>query len=171
MSTSSRRILNGRYALLPNPKAGGMADVYCATDLDNAGERVAVKLLRYLPEQNAIIAESFRRETDALRRLERPNIVKLIEAGQDKETGRYFLALEWLDSDLAAHITAHPYDDWDDYAAHLGAPLLDALDFAHSRRLTHRDIKPGNILLAVTLTAGPTREPSCWASTRSTGTR
>jgi AAA domain/Protein kinase domain len=148
MNTAARRILNGRYALLPNPKAGGMADVYCATDLDSAGQKVAVKLLRYLPDQDAIIAESFRRETDALRRLEHPNIVKLIEAGQDADSGRYFLVLEWLDSDLAEHIQAHPYEDWDDYATHLGAPILDALDFAHSRRLTHRDIKPANILIA-----------------------
>ena len=57
--TEARRILNGRYALLPNPKAGGMADVYCATDLDNGGQKVAVKMLRYLSEQDAIIAESF----------------------------------------------------------------------------------------------------------------
>jgi hypothetical protein len=125
-----------------------MADVYCATDLDNAGQKVAVKLLRYLPEQDEIISESFRRETDALRRLEHPNIVKLIEAGQDADTGRYYLALEWLDSDLAEQLRAHPYEDWDDFAVHLGAPILGALDFAHSRRLSHRDIKPANILIA-----------------------
>ena len=133
---------------MPNPKAGGMADVYSASDLDEQGRRVAVKLLRYLPDQDAILVESFRRETDALQRLEHPNIVKLIEAGQDRDTGRYYLALEWVDTDLSEYLRERPFDSWDDFFDHVGRPILAALEFAHSRQRTHRDLKPANVLIA-----------------------
>jgi serine/threonine protein kinase len=70
----------------PEPESRRNGRCLLRDHLDNAGQKVApVKLLRYLPEQDAIIAESFRRETDALRRLEHPNIVKLIEAGKTKD--------------------------------------------------------------------------------------
>ena len=95
------RILAGRYALIPPSKTGGMADVYKASDLQAGGLNVAVKLLRYSANEEEILAESFRRETDALRQLEHPNIVRLIDTGQDDESGRSFLVLEWFEQDLS----------------------------------------------------------------------
>ena len=141
------RILAGRYALIPPSKTGGMADVYKASDLQAGGLHVAVKLLRYSANEEEILAESFRRETDALRQLEHPNIVRLIDTGQDDESGRSFLVLEWFEQDLSEYLTQHSFDTWQDFYDYVGRPVLEALEFAHSRRFSHRDLKPSNVLL------------------------
>lgn len=76
-------IVNGRYALSPTPKIGGMADVYEATDVLEGHRKVAVKLFRQGHLQDDILEESFKRETQALKELKHPGIVDLLDAGMD----------------------------------------------------------------------------------------
>lgn len=141
------RFINDRYALSPNPRSGGMADVYRARDYDHEERLVAVKEFKHGQIEADILAESFRRETQALQELKHPGIMELIDSGKDETTGNYFLVLEWMEKDLATLLKESPPDGWDSFWKAVALPVLEALAFSHNRRIIHRDIKPSNILV------------------------
>ncbi|MEG4998123.1 AAA domain-containing protein [Microcoleus sp. B4-D4] len=141
------RLINDRYAISPNPRSGGMADVYRARDYDREERLVAVKEFKHGQIEADILAESFRRETQALEELKHPGIMELLDSGKDETTGNYFLVLEWMDKDLATLLKESPPDGWDSFWKAVALPMLEALAFSHSRRIIHRDIKPSNILV------------------------
>ncbi|MEH1912712.1 protein kinase domain-containing protein [Nostoc sp.] len=141
------RIINDRYVLLPNIKSGGMADVHKAIDSQREGCQVAVKVFKHGQIEGVILAESFRRETEALKELKHPRIVELVDSGQDKQTGEAFLVLEWMDKDLSVLLKESPLEGWDSYWVKVGRPVLEALAFSHERQFVHRDVKPSNILI------------------------
>lgn len=141
------RFINERYALSPNPRSGGMADVYRARDYDREERLVAVKEFKHGQIEAEILAESFRRETQALQELKYSGIVELLDSGKDETTGNYFLVLEWMEKDLATLLKESPPDGWDSFWKAVALPVLNALAFSHSRRIIHRDIKPSNILV------------------------
>src|ERR1700733_7392089 len=114
-------IVNARYALVPGPKVGGLAEVYKAADLGAGGRIVALKLLRQALVTDDIVRESFRRETDALRECKHPNIVDLLDAGIDTQTGKPFLVLEWVEQDLIDWLKQTPQGGWDIYFEAIGA--------------------------------------------------
>ena len=145
--TTMPRTINGRYVLLPNPRLGGMADVYKANDHQRDGYQVAVKIFKHGQIEGNILTESFRRETQALRELKNPGIVELVDSGTDKQTGEHFLVLEWMERDLAALLDEAPLEGWDSYWERIALPILTALSFSHERKCVHRDLKPSNILI------------------------
>ena len=140
------RLINDRYAIQPPAKAGGMAEVYKAYDLDTR-RHVAIKLFSKGTIEDDILKEAFEREVRALKELRHANIVELFDVGIEKTTGNQFLILEWMDSDLWALKGASAFQGWDSFYSEIGRPLLKALAFAHSRQVVHRDVKPQNILL------------------------
>ncbi|MBD2248377.1 serine/threonine-protein kinase [Nostoc sp. FACHB-888] len=144
----SPRIINDRYALSPNLRSGGMADVYQAIDMKEGLRQVAVKVFKHGQIEVDILVESFRRETQALRELKHPSIVELFDSGRDKQTGEYFLVLEWMERDLAVLLKETPLEGWDSYWERLALPILNALAFSHERKYVHRDLKPNNILIS-----------------------
>ena len=88
------RVVEGRYAVLNEPaRIGGLSEVLACSDLEDGGARVALKLLKDLPDRNETLQLLFEREVSALRELKHNNIVRLRDAGIDSDTGRYFLAL------------------------------------------------------------------------------
>src|SRR5690242_16333412 len=93
--TGMPRIVNGRYRLLEDKgKLGGFSEVFKAYDLDvDPPEAVAIKLLRVGVHSDVIANTSVAREFGSLERLQHKNIVSLIEADIDRETGRKFIAL------------------------------------------------------------------------------
>ncbi len=140
------RIINDRYVLSSNPRVGGMADVYKAHDSQRDCQ-VAVKVFKHGQIDVDILAESFRREVQALKELKHQSIVELSDSGKDKQTGESFLVLEWMERDLAALLKESPLEGWDSYWEKLALPILNALAFSHERKYVHRDIKPSNILI------------------------
>ncbi|MDM8559493.1 AAA domain-containing protein [Candidatus Parabeggiatoa sp. HSG14] len=141
-------IINERYVLSKKPhSAGGMAEIYSAIDQENDQKRVAVKLFKHGIIKDEVLAESFRRETKALEELEHPNIVKLFDAGIDKNTEHYFLVLEWMEKDLSTFLKESPSTEWDSFWKRIACPLLEAMAFSHARTCVHRDIGPSNILI------------------------
>lgn len=142
------RLINNRYALSPQPRSGGMADVYQASDMLDDLRRVAVKVFKHGQIEGDILEESFRRETQALKELKHPGIVELLDSGKDESTGEYFLVLEWMEQDLAKLLKESALDGWDSFWQNVAFPVLQALAFSHNRNYSHRDIKPNNILIS-----------------------
>ncbi|MEW5959765.1 MAG: protein kinase, partial [Chloroflexota bacterium] len=125
---------------------GATGSVYLGVDT-LTGQQVAVKALRQeligrMPE----LVERFRREGEALRRLNHPNIVKVLAAAQ--EAGQPYIVMEYVSGgSLANLMEQQPYLPLDRAVA-IALELADALSRAHHLDILHRDIKPANILLA-----------------------
>ncbi len=123
--------------------AGGMGIVYEAEDVET-GDAVALKVLApYLGAQPDFV-ERFRREAQALKQLRHPNIVAFREDGQ--ADGRYYIAMELLRGrsleDALAEGRLEPDDSF-----RVATAVAQALQAAHSRGITHLDLKPANIIL------------------------
>ena len=139
------RIIGDRYQLGPVIGRGGMATIHEAMDL-RLERPVAVKLLRPEAAADADLADRFRREALAATVLRHPNIVACLDTGTDD--GQPYLVMDLVDGeDLAARLKRGgrlaPI-----HAARIGLDVARALGVAHVRGIVHRDVKPGNILLA-----------------------
>jgi tRNA A-37 threonylcarbamoyl transferase component Bud32 len=139
------RLVGGRYRLAGVIGTGGMATVHRALDT-KLDRPVAVKLLRREAIADADIAMRFRREALAATVLRHPNIVPCLETGTDDD--QPFIVMELIEGeDLAARLRRvgrlAPAE-----AARIGLDVARALGVAHIRGIVHRDVKPGNILLA-----------------------
>ncbi|MDL5052661.1 AAA domain-containing protein [Oscillatoria laete-virens NRMC-F 0139] len=148
MPNPSVLTINRRYVLSEPPHSGGMADVYQAVDLQDNFRRVAIKVFKHGRLEEEILAESFRRETQALQELKHPHIVELLDSGIDPETEHYFLVMPWVERQLLELLTESPPEGWDDFWSVIGLPILSALVFSHERGCIHRDLKPSNVLIA-----------------------
>jgi serine/threonine protein kinase len=138
-------LLGGRYRLGPVIGRGGMATIYRATDLRLERE-VAVKILRPEVATDADLAQRFRREALAATVLRHPNIVACLDTGTDGDQAYLVMAL--IDGeDLAVRLRRGGRLSAR-LAARIGLDVARALGVAHLRGIVHRDIKPGNILLA-----------------------
>lgn len=127
---------------------GAMAIVYKATQR-STGRQVAVKRLalsrEFSAEDLADVRERFMREARAAGQLEHPDILQVVDAGQDG--GDAWIALEYvLGRDLSAFTKAGQLLPARE-VVQIGVRLARALDYAHSRGVIHRDIKPANVML------------------------
>jgi len=139
-------IINGRYALQGSPRSGGTAHVFPAIDLQG-GDKVAIKIFRTGAVDDEIIREVFSREVSALQDLKHDSIVELRDHGIDCLSGKPFVVLQWMDSDVSELLKDHRPEGWDSFYESIGRPLLGAIAYAHSRQTIHRDVKPKHILL------------------------
>ena len=139
------RLVDGRYRLGEVIGLGGMATVHRALDT-KLDRPVAVKLLRREAIEDRDIAMRFRREALAATVLRHPNIIACLETGTDD--GQPFLVMELIEGeDLAARLRRGGRLAATE-AARIGLDVARALGVAHVRGIVHRDVKPGNILLA-----------------------
>lgn len=125
-------------------RVGGLSHIRKAVDIRDASQ-VAVKFID--GNSDELTRKVFERETQALRKLSHPNIVRFRDSGID-EVGRYFVVLDWVDRTLLDLLKDPPWSNWGEFYRSLVAPLLDGLAYAHLHRVQHRDIKPANILIA-----------------------
>jgi serine/threonine protein kinase/tetratricopeptide (TPR) repeat protein len=125
---------------------GGMGEVYRATDTQT-GETVAVKELN--PEilaHDPGLLERFKREGEALRQLNHPNIVRMIEAIE--EGGRHYLVMEYVRGGSLQDLLSANEKLSHERVIQISLDLADALTRAHRLGIIHRDLKPANVLLA-----------------------
>ena len=137
----------GRYRVEGRLGAGGMSTVFLATD--SVLERpVAIKLLaEHLAEDEDFVAR-FRREALAAARLQHPNIVQVFDSGEDPESHRHYIVMEYVDGPSCADLLR---DDKRLEIEHAVAVVRDSchgLDYAHRAGVVHRDVKPGNLLIS-----------------------
>jgi serine/threonine protein kinase len=137
----------GRYRIEGRLGAGGMSTVFRAHDtvLERA---VAVKLLaEHLAEDEAFVAR-FRREALAAARLQHPNIVQVFDSGQDPDSGRHYIVMEFVEGPSCADLLRqHRMFDAED-TVRIVRDACHGLDYAHRAGVIHRDVKPGNLLVA-----------------------
>jgi DNA-binding NarL/FixJ family response regulator len=139
-------LIKGRYQPGRLIGGGGMGNVYIGTDT-LTGETVAIKELRSDMVGNMPgLVERFLREGEALRRLNHPNIVKVL-ATLD-EGSQHFIVMEYVGGgSLADLLLKQPQLPLERVVA-ISLELSDALSRAHHLHILHRDLKPANILLA-----------------------
>jgi serine/threonine-protein kinase len=127
---------------------GGMAEVYLATHL-NLERPVAVKLLHSHIEEEPALLERFHREAKVVAGLRHHNIVQIHDF--DTSDGHPYIVMEYLKGPTLSSYLRGLHERNGRIPQHQVARLLkaltDALDYAHSQGVVHRDIKPGNILL------------------------
>jgi Tol biopolymer transport system component len=133
----------GPYEILSAIGAGGMGEVYKARDtrLDRI---VAIKVLPTHLADRAELRGRFEREAKTVASLNHPHICTLHDTGHQDEID--YLVMEYLEGETLAHrLLKGPLPL--DQALRYAIEIADALDKAHRKGVTHRDIKPGNIML------------------------
>ena len=131
---------------------GGMGIVYEA-EQDAPSRRVAVKIIRRSSTSGPALRR-FRREAEVLGLLQHPGIAQIIESGTHE--GRPYIAMEFVDGpDLKRHTERAGLGVRE--RLELVARVADAVHHAHQKGITHRDLKPDNVLVPVSsTTAGGT---------------
>jgi serine/threonine protein kinase/Tol biopolymer transport system component len=136
----------GPYEILSAIGAGGMGEVYRARDT-RLNRIVAVKVLPTHLADRSELRERFEREARTIASLNHPHICVLHDIGQ--QDGIDYLVMEYLEGETLAERSKKgplPLEQVLQYAIEIS----DALDKAHRKGVTHRDLKPGNIMLTKT---------------------
>jgi YVTN family beta-propeller protein len=125
---------------------GGMGVVYLA-EQERPHRQVALKLLLAPVATSGAFRERFLRESELAAAIDHPNVLPVYDAGETD--GVLWIAMRHVDGiDLAA-LLARNGPLAPEQALAIGGQVAGALDAAHARGLVHRDVKPGNVLLAV----------------------
>ena len=142
--TSGTRL--GPHEILSAIGVGGMGEVYRARDT-RLNRIVAVKVLPTHLADRSELRERFEREARTIASLNHPHICTLFDIGQ--QDGIDYIVMEYLEGETLAHRLlkgALPLEQVLQFAIE----IADALDKAHRKSVTHRDLKPGNIMLTKT---------------------
>ncbi|MFJ5230286.1 protein kinase [Kitasatospora sp. NPDC088391] len=152
--TEGHSLGHGRYVLQRMLGQGGMASVHLAHDtvLDR---QVAVKTLHTELGREASFKERFRREAQAVARLQHTNIVSVFDSGEDVApdgTTTPYIVMEFVEGrslkdvldEQVTTLGAMPNEQ----ALKITAAVLSALEASHDQGLVHRDIKPANVMVS-----------------------
>jgi len=137
-------VLSGRYKLEAKLGSGGMSTVYLARDqtLDRA---VAVKVMHREMSEQADQLERFRQEARAVAKLSHPNVVAVIDAGEDG--GYPYIVFEYVEGETLKQRIARIGALDPQEALAYAIEVARGLTVAHGRNMVHRDIKPQNVLI------------------------
>ena len=131
----------GTYRLDDELSHGSMGTVYRATDTDS-GRVVAVKVLPPAFAADRAFIQRFRREVQALQQVHHPNVIRIFDVGE--ADGVHYFAMEYLERSLADELAAGPIEPV--RALEIAGHVARGLQAVHAAQITHRDVKPSNIL-------------------------
>ena len=133
----------GHYELTQRIGAGGMGEVYLASDL-TAGRKAALKILPSRFTKDAARLRRFEQEARAVVGLNHPNILTIYEVGQDQST--HYIASELVEGETLRQLMGRGPMGVEE-AIEVAIQVASALVAAHEAGIVHRDIKPENIML------------------------
>jgi len=134
----------GRYQLIKHLDSGGMCDVYLCRH-QSLKTPVAVKILKYHNAQDKSFRERFELEGKIIASLKHPNIVRVFDAGNIGHN--YYISMEYISGlNLKDYIKQHAPLPLSAVVS-IAQDIAEALDYAHSYDVIHRDVKPSNVML------------------------
>jgi eukaryotic-like serine/threonine-protein kinase len=136
----------GHYRIAAKLGTGGMGVVWEAEDL-RLHRKVALKFLPEELAEDPDAARRFRREAETIAALSHPHICVVYDIGEHE--GRSFIVMEYVDGvNLKTHMSRRALTTAD--IVEITLQIAGALGAAHAKSIVHRDIKPGNLLVATT---------------------
>src|ERR1019366_4101210 len=121
----------------------GMASIFRATDTLN-GRTVAIKVPHPEMEADPQLFDRFKREQEIGVKLDHPGVMKVLN--QEKRS-RVYMVMEWVEGRLLRNELSEKGKFPVDRAVHIAARICEALDYIHTQGVTHRDMKPENIMI------------------------
>jgi eukaryotic-like serine/threonine-protein kinase len=137
-------LIADRYELEELVGTGGMSSVYRAQD-SLLERHVALKVMHEQLLSEGDHVERFRREARLAAQLSHPNIVTVIDRGEQE--GRQFIVFEYVEGENLKALIEREAPLPEKAAIELALQIADGLAFAHANGLVHRDVKPQNVLL------------------------
>jgi serine/threonine protein kinase/Flp pilus assembly protein TadD len=132
------------YRILSKLGAGGMGEVYLAQDTSELGRTVALKILSSEVARDKDRLQRFTQEARTVSNLNHPNILTVYEFGQTDSVS--FMATEYVDGvTLRQHLSNHRLKLVD--VLDVAIQIIAALNAAHEAGVTHRDVKPENVMI------------------------
>ena len=140
----NERILDNKYIINKVIGTGGMSIVYSGFSMDT-GEEVAIKILRpeYLDDDE--FKRRFRKESKIAQQLTHRNIIQTMDTGEDE--GLPYIVMEYVRGQTLKEFIKERGKLTNEETVKIGVKISEALFYAHSTNLIHRDIKPQNVLL------------------------
>ena len=139
-------VIDHKYRIVRQLGTGGMGVVYAAERL-TLGDVVAIKCI--LPHRNSEMNRArFLQEARAAARIRHPNVVQVFDFGELDAEGTPYMVMEYLDGPTLSDILADPPRPALPRALAMFADVCSAVAAGHRRGVVHRDIKPGNVIIA-----------------------
>ena len=147
-NSASKRF--GRYEIVGELGRGAMGVVYKARDpqIDRMVALKTVSLRGQEPEEESEFRRRFQNEAQAAGRLHHPGIVAVFDVGEEPESHEPYIVLEYVAGEALNKMLAREKKLPLARALQLAEEIAEALEYAHAQGVIHRDIKPGNILIA-----------------------
>jgi TonB family protein len=139
-----RRTRLGKYEVMEELGIGAMATVYKARNTED-GSPVAIKVPDRRLLSNVRALRQFKREGQALVRLRHPNIVRVHSVGEQDDLP--YIVMDYVDGHTLSQQMQHKGRFSPEEVAEILLPIADALDYSHTEKTFHCDVKPGNIRL------------------------
>ena len=137
-------IFSGKYAVQEEIARGGMGVIYKAVHTA-LGRQVAIKVLNPQYSSDPAFLKRFEREARAMARLDHENVVRVFDVAQDGDS--HYIVMEYFPGkDLKHLILDRENISWQEMLK-ISIQVANALSYAHSQGIIHRDIKPGNIMV------------------------
>lgn len=143
------RIIDRKYRLETRIGFGGMGEVYRASRL-LIGDEVAIKILHAEHVSDPQASERFRREAQAAARLKHPNAVSIYDFGVTSD-GLVYLVMELVEGQNLRNIIKQQGPLSPATVSEITNQVCSALQVAHEQNVVHRDLKPDNIMVNVTI--------------------
>ena len=139
-------LLANRYRIVKQLGQGGMGSVWLAEDTQLDNKLFAIKMLPSILVSNKRAYRQLKDEALVAMKLSHPNIVTL--RAFEENNGNPFLVMDYIDGQTLDDYLAEKGALSESETARLLKPIAAALDYAHGQGVVHRDVKPGNVMIA-----------------------